>query len=360
MGKHARRKRWPALAATAAVIVGAGGAAAWLVASSGTAALAGGSVHEDAPLLRATSSPGTAAGAPVPGEYCIQRYGRATGRSADPRGHPCPRGGTLNRLTMVSPGPFPSPSSSSISPSPGHSPTPPSPLHSPTSPGPTSPGPTSASPSPGSSGGQYFGLAPLGTSLPRSDAYCAQQVQPHPERIAANTTANHDVPPAGTDFHWGQWAQRIANFTHVDGNFSGTTDEILEWAACKWGWGQDYAKAEAVVESSWHQSVVGDNGHSFGILQVRAAPASQPASSDTGWGGYPWTQDSTALDADAQMAYLRACYDGNTPWLGIGYHAGDAWGCIGSWFSGNWLSAAADAYIAKVQAVLASHTWESY
>ena len=98
MGKHARRKRWPALAAMAAVIAGAGGAAAWLVASSGTAALAGGSVHEDAPLLRATSSPGTAAGAPVPREDCIQRYGRATGGSTDPRGHPCSRGGVLRHV----------------------------------------------------------------------------------------------------------------------------------------------------------------------------------------------------------------------------------------------------------------------
>jgi hypothetical protein len=26
-----------------------------------------------------------------------------------------------------------------------------------------------------------------------------------------------------------------ANFARVDGNFSGTTGEILEWAACKWG-----------------------------------------------------------------------------------------------------------------------------
>jgi hypothetical protein len=218
-----------------------------------------------------------------------------------------------------------------------------------------------STPSPGGSG-QYFGLAPVDTSLPRSDAYCASHVQTVAERIPANATANGDTPPAGTDFHWGPWVNGknrglAANFAHVDGNFSGTTDEILEWAACKWGWSQDYAKAEAVVESHWQQSEVSDDGLSFGILQVRSSPAGGVASANTGWGGYPWTEQSTALDADAQMAYLRACYDGDTPWLGNGYHAGDAWGCIGSWFSGDWYSAAADGYISQVQAALASQAW---
>jgi hypothetical protein len=93
------------------------------------------------------------------------------------------------------------------------------------------------------------------------------------------------------------------NFSKVDGDFSGTTDEILEWAAGKCGMDQNIAKAEAIAESSWQQSTVGDNGDSYGILQVRAAPGGSPASANNGWGGYPWTQKSTALDADAQMAY---------------------------------------------------------
>lgn len=352
MGKHARprRKRWRALVATAVAIAGAGGASAGLAACTGTAALASGSVHGAAPGDMAMASPGTTASAPVSEEYCIQQYGPAIGGFADPDGNPCPNGDTLSRLAPVAPGPLPSASSSSLSPGPVPSPAPATQVQS----------PVPAGPSPGSSGGRSFALAPLGTPLPRSDAYCAQQVQPFPERIAANTTANHDVPPAGTNFHWGPWAQKAGTFSHVDGNFSGTTDEILEWAACKWGWDENYAKAEAVVESSWRQSEVGDNGHSFGILQVRASPDGQPASSNSGWGGYPWTQESTALDADAQMAYLRACYDGKTPWLGNGYQAGDVWGCIGSWFSGDWRSAGADSYIAMVQAALASQSWKGY
>ena len=201
--------------------------------------------------------------------------------------------------------------------------------------------------------GQAFGLASVGTSLPRSDAYCASQVQPMAENVAANTTANHTVPSGSVQF--GPWAQRIAYFKDVDGDFTGTTGEILEWAACKWGWDQDYAMAEAVIESGWRQSEVGTN--SYGILQVKVSPTGTSPSTNMGWGGYPWVQQSTALDADAQMAYLRACYDGDTPWLGNGYQAGNAWGCIGSWFSGDWLSAAADGYISRVQAALNSQAW---
>ena len=179
------------------------------------------------------------------------------------------------------------------------------------------------------------------------------------ETVPANEAANNDTPPAGTNFDWGPSTQGSpglkANFADVDGNFSGTTGEILEWAACKWGWDQDYAMAEAVMESVWKQSEV--SGNSFGILQVSVSQDGDSPSANSGWGGYPWVQQSTAVDADAQMAYLRACYDGDTSWLGNGYHAGDAWGCIGSWFSGEWYSGAANGYISDVQGFLGSQAW---
>jgi hypothetical protein len=212
--------------------------------------------------------------------------------------------------------------------------------------------PTTSSPS-STGSGQFFGLAPLGTQLPRSDSYCASQVEPMAENVAANDTANHTVP-SGT-VAWGPWAQRISFFQDVDGNFTGTTGEILEWAACKWGWDQSYAMAEAVIESTWRQSEV--SGGSYGILQVKVSAGGAAPSANSGWGGYPQIQESTALDADAQMAYLRACYDGDTTWLGNGYAAGNAWGCIGSWYSGQWLTSAADGYISRVQAVLSSQGW---
>jgi hypothetical protein len=219
--------------------------------------------------------------------------------------------------------------------------------------------PKATSPSIASSSPHYFGLAPLGTSLPRSDAYCASHVQRMAENVPANEGANHDIPPAGTNFDWGQAttgnSAMKANFARVDGNFSGTTGEILEWAACKWGWDQDYAMAEAIDESVWKQSEV--SGNSYGILQVNVSHDGDSPSANSNWGGYPWVQESTAVDADAQMAYLRSCYDGDVTYLGNGYHAGDAWGCIGSWFSGEWYDSGATGYISDVKGFLGNQTW---
>ena len=214
--------------------------------------------------------------------------------------------------------------------------------------------------------GTAWGLAPAAATgtYPRPDAYCAARVQHYPERVAANATANATIPPAGTDFRWGPWANQTPemayNFSRVDGNFSGTTDEILEWAACKWGMDHNIAKAEAIAESSWQQSTVGDNGDSYGILQVRAAPAGSPASADNGWGGYPWTQKSTALNADAQMAYLRAVYDGRS-YMGNGGNGspvlkGNIWNAVSAWQSGS--DTGPDWYTQQVRRYLASQAWQ--
>lgn len=47
---------------------------------------------------------------------------------------------------------------------------------------------------------------------------------------------------------WDSWLLR-----RVDGRFTGTTDDILQWAACKWGLPDNLLRADAVVESTWFQ-----------------------------------------------------------------------------------------------------------
>jgi hypothetical protein len=59
----------------------------------------------------------------------------------------------------------------------------------------------------------------------------------------------------------------------VDGQFTGTTDEILQWGAHKWGFDPDLVRAIAANESWWHQS---ETGASYGILQIQLS--SFPAS----------------------------------------------------------------------------------
>ena len=70
-------------------------------------------------------------------------------------------------------------------------------------------------------------------------------------------------------------------YSKINGNFTGTTEEILAWAAAKWGMGNlgypDLAKAVAVHESWWRQVTVGRHGER-GLVQVHPVwPDSEPA-----------------------------------------------------------------------------------
>ena len=237
---------------------------------------------------------------------------------------------------------------------------------------------TTPAPNPASTP-QYWTMAPSAnsgqTAFPRDDTYCANHIAPQPERIPANYKANHTPGPADpSTIPWGPWTKDQGQLwtdylSKVDGHFTGTTDEILEWAACKWGLDENWLKAEAVAESSWYQSEIGDDGVSYGILQVKDS-GSTPLTNDA-WGGYPWTQNSTAVDADFVAAYLRATfdgargtsfYDGQTVGQIAAAHGWDyvMWGAVGSWYSGDWYADGAQDYFGTVQNNLASSAWKSY
>lgn len=213
------------------------------------------------------------------------------------------------------------------------------------------------------SGDGYFRTLPVGASLPSGDA-CAGQVKARPEVRAGNATFNATRGSGTND-----------RYPRVDGNFTGTTDEIIQWAACKWGIDEDWARAQSVKESYWDMTVGGDltsdqdachplkrtsSGQcpeSVGLLQVRYRPhleAFENANSIR----------STAYNADYTYAVWRACYDGELTWLnnverGRDYAAGDLEGCLGVWFSGRWYVPRAVTYIGEVRDIKNSRTWES-
>jgi autotransporter family porin len=108
----------------------------------------------------------------------------------------------------------------------------------------------------------------------------------------------------------------------VNGHFTGTTDEIIQWASCKWGFPTDLNRAQAVAESTWQQSFVGDGGESYGLYQMRRGV----------WGAYPNSSASTAFNADWAMGLRRACYDGVMWYAEL---RGDLEACIGVHFSGD-------------------------
>lgn len=223
-------------------------------------------------------------------------------------------------------------------------------------------------------------VLPPGSSLP-SDVACAASVMRQPENKRMNTPYN--ATPGSHqlgDFFGGSDPRANTEIAvRVTGSFTGTTDEILQWAACKWGIDADIVRAQAAVESWWRQDAKGDWGtdpnrcpprHGLGVDD----PVYRPDECPESWGllqtRYPYEQsawpgmaDSTAFNADAAYAIWRACYEGYEWWLnhverGRPYGPGDTWGCVGRWYAGRWRTAAAESYIARVKSYLESRIWE--
>lgn len=223
----------------------------------------------------------------------------------------------------------------------------------------------------------YFHTLPPGAKLP-TDAHCAKLVNASPgaENKHANTPDNHrrgrhvSAKFLAED---GSKGKKLAR--RIDGNFTGTTIDILRWAACKWGIDQDIVFAQAARESWWRQKQLGDWGtdpskclpghklgqdgmkgkcpQSYGILQNRYPY--EP-------GGWPAIARSTAMNADAAYAIWRSCYNGYSTWLntvqrGSRYHKGDVWGCVGRWDAGRWRTAKALRYIGRVKKYLREKIW---
>ena len=217
-----------------------------------------------------------------------------------------------------------------------------------------------------------------------TDAQAAAKVQrsswePRPQ----NQTANNTVPPA--DFAkpndgWGtNWDKTYARVT---GNFTGTTDEIIQWGAAKWGISDEVLRAILMNESNWYQNLksadgtpvhgkgYGDYGHcpssqvgspygdsgpsSFGITQVKwcsfnRTDAGNPPNS----GGYPWIERSTAYAVDMWGATVRRCFEGWS-WMGDAPR-GDIWGCVGRWYSGDYNPN--QEYVVSAKAHYANKPW---
>lgn len=193
-------------------------------------------------------------------------------------------------------------------------------------------------------------------SPPLSDADAAARVrrsawEPRPE----NTTYNHTMPGDSQlqSFYaadsWGSCGNPMRY--RVTGHFTGTTDEILQWASHKWGLDEDVLRAIAVVESWWRQSAGDQTGG--GLISVTTSAK----------GAFPMYRESTAFNVDYLGATLRYYYDGCGQWLntvlrGQQYVAGDLWGSIGTWYSGRWYANGSDWYIGRVQSELQNRTWE--
>lgn len=271
----------------------------------------------------------------------------------------------------------------------------------------------------------YFKLVPAGrwSTLP-GDATCASRIrrstwEPRPSNALPNRTtpdvaAVHAalavrprVAAGGYDARWDKWL-----LPRVTGQHTGTTDENIQWAACKWGLPDNLVRAVADVESTWYQ----DERHASGACVNKRGcgdffPQPSAASGvycreiarygydyqkdfgarlcpktfsiigvmsweDPKWGPmrgnqngtFPFNRDSTAYALDYYGSFIRGCLEGWAWFLtGTPKSAGGAGstaavsdrlsGCVGAWFAGAWRTKDANAYEAQVRRAEASRVW---
>jgi len=262
----------------------------------------------------------------------------------------------------------------------------------------------------------YFATKPAGSwkDLP-SDEACARQVHRSPwEPRPSNTTANHTRPklsdvrrslasrPRGDG---STYAPRFNTWLlpRVSGQHTGTTDENIQWAACKWGISDNLLRAMAAAESTWFQGLREPDGS---CVPKRGCGDSMPqrtaetrrychelsrygydytrdyadgqcpqtfsiigvmAWEDPSWGRmtnnqngtFPFSRDSTAFALDYAASQLRGCMEGWITWLSErdGYRRGDVWGCVGFWYRGDWNLPGARKYANRVKKLMDDPFW---
>jgi hypothetical protein len=250
------------------------------------------------------------------------------------------------------------------------------------------------------SGATCRGRVHASTWEPRPDNTKRNRVLADPAAVQAAFTARPRAAAGTYDPRWDSWL-----LPRVDGQFTGTTDEIFQWAACKWGLPDDLLRAIAVRESTWYQYLTYPSGrpvlnYGSGDLFSAASSASRvycdfvggfgydyqqdlgagicPKTfsivgvmswQDPGWGAwpnnqngtFPFNRNSTAFAVDYLGSQLRGCYEGWELWLDDSgtrrYGAGDLWGCVGVWYAGAWHSTAADGYAGRVQTEFSTRRW---
>jgi hypothetical protein len=201
---------------------------------------------------------------------------------------------------------------------------------------------------------------------------------------------------------WDSWLLQ-----RVTGHHTGTTDENIQWSACKWGISDNLLRAIAVRESTWFQyevyrsdrcvtlwgcgdlideannatrvfcSAISEYGHDYepdygrGKCPKTFSIAGVMSWQDPAWdrlrdnqnGTFPYARDSTAFALDYLGSFLRGCHEGWAYWLdntGDGsYSPGRIWGCVGAWYAGEWRTPDARGYVQRVREELLDRTWLS-
>jgi hypothetical protein len=221
-------------------------------------------------------------------------------------------------------------------------------------------------------------------SAPLTDAQAAACVSRSGENRPQNAVQNAKAPTAAEleAFHAARDssgrtpAEYNRNFAAVTGAAAlyglRSTDDIIEWAAYKWGIPEDLVRGQMVMESGWSMLQQGDpvdwpspvSQHypelavidadsvweSLGIAQIRWRHT-------VPWnpGVEPLRWQSTGFALDYSQALIRYYYDGLCDWCGEGYVAGDPHGPYRAYVSGSWSEG--QSYADGVHSTAASKPW---
>ncbi|MDX6343577.1 MAG: hypothetical protein QOH87_3715 [Trebonia sp.] len=232
--------------------------------------------------------------------------------------------------------------------------------------------------------------APVGRA-PLTDAQAAACVQHVAEAAPANAPYAGYVPTAAEESAWQaaipnqEHGPEVNSVTGLDGLSNPSTDDLIQWASYKWGIPTDWIRAEAMQESHWSNTDVGDiatvsnadygqypalaqvsgsnctsncqAARSLGLMQVSWTPQDQ-SSYGFGFGTEPLRWKSIAFNLDFYAGVVRWYYDGHCSWCGSGYSAGQQWPSIGAWFEPTpWGNSGALSYESNVQQHLTNRDW---
>jgi hypothetical protein len=222
-------------------------------------------------------------------------------------------------------------------------------------------------------------------SRPLTDAQAAACVARSGESRPRNARQNAKAPTKATlkafrtarDSAGRTPAEYNRNFGRVTGAAARyglrSTDDLIEWAAYKWGVPEDLVRGQMVIESHWSMLKKGDR-RDWAKPVARLYPALGKIDANSVWESLgiaqirwrhtvPWNPGveplrwrSTAFSLDYSQALIRYYYDGYCDWCGAGYVAGDPDVAYRTYVSGS--PRKGQWYADRVRSNAASRPWE--
>ncbi len=228
--------------------------------------------------------------------------------------------------------------------------------------------------------------------VPLDDATAADYVQPAPEQRPDNAVPNTCVMTSAmvntflngeTDSAGQTPVQRNPYNAFVTGQLTNyisipTTDQIIQWAAIKWGIPPDWLRATIAQQSNWQQNKLAcsttvaassaypaqsqiDATHAYQCMGMSQIQWDHPDANTRGTGTEPFRWESTPFAADYLAAKIRFFFDnpGGVAAAQItGYSACQNWNSIGAWAQASpWGNSAQQSMVTAVQGQLASRPW---